>query len=237
MARLTRLTIPGLPHHVALRGNNQQAIFHDAQDYQCLLALLPSLLVQYKVALHSYVLLPNAIYLLATPADATGLGKLMQGLGRSYVRYFNQRMGRTGTLWEGRYRSNVLQPEPYLLNVMCFHDLLPVSHALVLSAKDYEWSSHRHYVGQQTQRFLTMAPLFWKLADTPFGREAAYQAVVEAGIGQSMTGRIQQCLSGGWALGSESFIAQLTATIERRVQPGKPGRPRKIPQFDSEQGD
>lgn len=232
MARLTRLTIPGLPHHVALRGNNQQNIFQDAQDYHVLLALLPSLLVQYKIALHSYVLLPNAIYWLLTPSDALGLGKFMQGIGRSYVRYFNQRYSRSGTLWEGRYRSNVLQPEPYVLNVMCFHDLLPVSKSLVNAAKEYEWSSHGHYVGLQSQRLITVPPLFWKLADTPFGREAAYQAVVEAGIGQTMTAHIQQCLVGGWALGSDTFIAQLSSTIERRVQPGKAGRPRKAPKFD-----
>ena len=227
MARLPRLIVPGLPHHVALRGNNSQTIFADTQDYEAFLQMLPTVLGQHTVALHSYVLLSNALYLLLTPPDTLALGKLMQGLGRSYVRYFNQCYARTGTLWEGRFRSTVVQPSPYVLGVMTFQDILPVRQGLAASAVDYAWSSHRHYVGQESRRFLTAHPLFWQLADTPFGREAAYKAVVDAGIGSTMTEQIQQSVMGGWVLGSDSFVQELGLKTSRRLEKRKAGRPRK----------
>lgn len=227
MARLSRLIIPGLPHHVALRGNNMQTIFSDAEDYEAFLQFLPSVLGQHKLVLHSYVLLPNELYMLVTPSDAKALGRLMQGLGRSYVRYFNHRHGRSGTLWEGRFRSTVVQPSPFVLGVMTFHDLLPVRQGLAVEPRDYAWSSHRHYIGMNNQRFLTAHPLFWALADTPFGREAAYQSVVEAGIGSTMTEQIQQSVLSGWVLGGDSFLQELSMRTGRRLQPSKPGRPRK----------
>src|SRR4051794_22312806 len=107
MARLARLTLPGYPHHVIQRGNNRQLIFASDDDRRQLLQLLEVHAKELGVAVHSYVLMDNHFHLLATPKDAVGLPKLMQAVGRRYVRTFNDTYGRTGTLWEGRYKSTL----------------------------------------------------------------------------------------------------------------------------------
>jgi REP element-mobilizing transposase RayT len=126
MARLPRLTLPGYPHHVIQRGNNRQAIFASTADYQVLLDLLRDNAQKFGVAIHAYVLMSNHFHLLATPQTADGLPQMMQAVGRSYVRTFNNAQGRTGTLWEGRYRSTLIQSERYLLACMVYIDLNPV---------------------------------------------------------------------------------------------------------------
>ncbi|RMX08079.1 transposase [Corticibacter populi] len=228
MARLPRLTIPGMPHHVVLRGNNLQPIFLQPGDYQSFLDVLAEQLRQNSgLALHAYALLENRLHLLVTPADERSLSRFMQGLGRQYVRLFNQTHQRSGTLWEGRFRSGVLQPSPYVLGVMTYLDWLPVRDGLAQRPADYAWTSHRNFAGLEHSRFLTPHPLYWDLADTPFGREAAYRELVDAGIGSSMLEQIHRSAMGGWALGNERFLQELGEQTQRRLQPGKPGRPRK----------
>jgi len=126
MARLPRLTVPGYPHHIIQRGNNRQAIFASVADFQTLLSLLDENAQKFGVAVHAYVLMDNHFHLLVTPTTADGLPKMMQAVGRRYVRCFNDRQGRTGTLWEGRYRSTVIDTERYLLACMAYIDLNPV---------------------------------------------------------------------------------------------------------------
>ena len=137
MARLPRLTLPGHPHHVIQRGNNRQAIFASAADYQMMLDLLDENARKFKVAIHAYVLMGNHFHLLATPETADGLPQMMQAVGRRYVRYFNDSQKRTGTLWEGRYKSTLIQTERYLLACMAYIDLNPVRAGLVAQARDY----------------------------------------------------------------------------------------------------
>ena len=120
MARLPRLTLADVPHHVIQRGNNRQPIFIDRADHEKLLALLAESATRFGIAMHAYVLMDNHFHLLATPASATGLPQFMQSVGRAYVRYFNDRHGRSGTLWEGRYRSTLIQTERYLLTCMAY---------------------------------------------------------------------------------------------------------------------
>ena len=134
MARLPRLTLPGHLHHVIQRGNNRQPIFQDGEDFHTMLALLADNALQHAVAVHAYVLMDNHFHLLVTPATADGLPKMMQAVGRRYVQYFNRRHARTGTLWEGRYRSTVLQADKYLLPCMVYLDLHPVRLGLAAEA-------------------------------------------------------------------------------------------------------
>lgn len=139
MARLPRLTLPGYPHHVIQRGNNRQPIFVDRQDRETLLGLLAEQARRHGVAVHAYVLMDNHFHLLATPPSADALPQMMQAVGRSYVRQFNNRHGRSGTLWEGRYRGTVLQPS-WLLPTMVFMDDSPVRAGLVQRPADWPWS-------------------------------------------------------------------------------------------------
>ncbi|MCW2603134.1 MAG: transposase [Pseudonocardiales bacterium] len=229
MARLPRLNLPGLPHHVVQRGNNGQPVFAGPTDYALLLAQLLEHSRSLKVALHAYVLLPNQLHLLATPGTADGLPKLMQAVGRRYVRYFNDTHGRTGSLWEGRYRSTVLQPERHLLHSMALIDSAPVQAGLAIAPRDYPWSSHGHYVGLRNDPLITPHPIFWTLGNTPFAREAAYAEMVHTGLGEVERARLADAVLRGWALGDETFVAALGKSTDRRLVKGTPGRPLKRP--------
>ncbi|HVZ42399.1 MAG TPA: transposase [Ramlibacter sp.] len=225
MARLARLTVPGYPHHIIQRGNNRQIIFLDTADYEQMLALLQEHARQTLVAVHAYVLMSNHLHLLATPETAEGIPQLMQSVGRRYVRYFNDRHGRTGTLWEGRYKSTLIQAEQYLLACMVYIDLNPVRAGMVQHAMDYRWSSHLHYVGRRVDRLVTPHPLYWELGNTPFAREAAYSQLVEAGVASDQQRALTDATLSGWALGSPDYVAQLQRRTTRRVMKGQSGRP------------
>lgn len=230
MARLPRLTLPGYPHHVIQRGNNRQPIFMDDADRDMLLSLLTEQARKFAVAVHAYVLMPNHFHLLATPATDDGLPLMMQAVGRSYVRYFNNRHGRSGTLWEGRYRSTVLEAERYLLACMVYMDLNPVRHGLVAQPADFPWSSHAHARGLRNDRAITPHALFWGLGNTPFAREAAYDSLVQAGLSASTTSELTSSALAGWALGDEKFALELQRNTQRRVTKSRAGRPAAVKQ-------
>lgn len=225
MARLPRLTLPGYPHHVIQRGNNRQRIFVDRSDFERMLGLLAECAQKFGVEIHAYVLMDNHFHLLATPATEQALPLMMQALGRSYVRYFNRRHGRTGTLWEGRYRSTLIESERYLLACMAYIDLNPVRAGMVAQAGDWPWSSHAHYVGLRQDRLVTPHALYWALGNTPFAREAAYAELVQAGISAAQQGALTDATLRGWALGEGDFLAEVQKKSPRRVVRSKAGRP------------
>jgi len=225
MARLPRLTLPGFPHHIIQRGNNRQAIFASAADYQTLLDLLDASARKFGVAIHAYVLMANHFHLLATPQSTDALSQMMQAVGRRYVRYFNDSQKRSGTLWEGRYRSTVIQAERYLLPCMAYMDLNPVRAGVVAQARDYPWSSHGHYIGQRTDKLITPHSLVWELGNTPFAREAAYAERVREGISPVQQTTLTDAALRGWALGDPEFVAELQKITQRRVTKSTAGRP------------
>ncbi len=225
MARLPRLTLPGYPHHVIQRGNNRQPIFARTVDYQRLLDLLDDNARQFEVAIHAYVLMSNHFHLLVTPQTRDGLPQMMQAVGRRYVRYFNDSQQRSGTLWEGRYRSTLIQTDRYLLACMAYIDLNPVRAGLVAQAADYPWSSHGHYIGRRADKLVTPHPLVWELGNTPFAREAAYAELVQAGVNPVHQTALTQATLSGWALGEPDFVADLQKRTQRRVVKGQAGRP------------
>lgn len=229
MARQPRLSLAGYPHHIIQRGNNRQVIFMDVADRQFCLELLEVHSKQFGVAIHSYVLMDNHVHLLATPGVADALPGMMQAVGRRYVRYFNDRHGRTGTLWDGRYKSTLVQSESYLLTCMAYLDLNPVRAGLVVQPSDYAWSSHGHYIGQRQDKLITPHPLVWELGNTPFAREAAYAALVQGGLVHREQTAITDSVLYGWALGDSEFVANLQKKTPRRLVKGQAGRPKSVP--------
>ena len=225
MARLPRLTLPGYAHHVIQRGNNRQAIFLRPQDYTTWLQLAAECAHQFKVDIHGYVLMENHFHLLATPESSEGLPKMMQTLGRRYVRYFNDQHGRTGTLWEGRYKSTVIQAATHLLSCMAYMDLNPVRAGLVAAPQDYPWSSYGHYLGHRVDRLITAHSIVWAMGNTPFSRESAYAEIVQRGVDGAAQLALTQSVLGGWALGDLGFVAELQKKTQRRVAKATPGRP------------
>ena len=226
MARLPRLTLPGYPHHVLQRGNNRNEIFRDAADRQYLVGLLKESSRKFGVAIHAYVLMSNHFHLLATPDSDSALPQMMQAVGRSYVRYFNNLHGRTGTLWDGRYRCAILDPAQHLLACMAYMDLNAVRAGVVSEAAAYAWSSHCHYVGQRTDPLISPHPVWWSLGNTPFAREAAYAELVLQGLAPEQQAAFTTSVLGGWTLGNAGFILGLQKQTGRRLQKVRPGRPR-----------
>ncbi|MBC3918446.1 transposase [Undibacterium sp. CY18W] len=228
MARLARLVIPHQQHHVIQRGNAGAMVFIDAEDYAAFLDWLKQAASLFDVAIHAYALLPDHLHLLLTPGDETGLGKMMQWLGRHYVPYFNRKYQRTGTLWQGRYRATVIESAVYFIPCSIYIESNPQRAGLVTDLLDYTWSSYRHHIGLHIDPLITDHSTYWALGNTPFQREAAYRENMEHGLSGQQIMEITQATSKAWMLGSSRFKIEMSKLTERRVEPIKRGRPRKI---------
>ena len=167
----------------------------------------------------------NHFHLLLTPQADKALSKMMQDLGRDYVRYFNKKHTRTGTLWEGRFRSALIQTDRYFLACMVYIDLNPVRAGMVAQALDHPWSSPAHYTGARQDSWLVPHEVYWALGNTPFAREKAYAELVLAGIEESKKQALTSSVLGGWALGEDTFTQNLQPLSKRRVSKSKAGRP------------
>ncbi len=231
MARLPRLVVAGQPHHIIQRGTNRQAVFRGADDYLRMLQLLQEHARQNDVAIHAYVLMGNHFHLLVTPGQGAGMSTMMQGVGRSYVRYFNDSNERIGTLWQGRFKAAVVDSERYLFACMAYIELNPVRAGLVGFPGEYPWSSYRHNIGQQANPLVREHALFWALGNTPFAREAAYREIVDAGIGSDQQEEIIDATLHGWALGGTDGVLAKQSLPRRavRLPKGRPINQRSVP--------
>ncbi len=234
MARLPRLVVPNQPHHIIQRGNDQNTIFRDADDYIAFLRWLREAAKQFNVAIHAYALMPTHLHLLVSPSDSAGLGRMMQWVGRHYVPYFNEKYKRAGTLWQGRYKAVVIDFERYFLLCSRYIELNPVRVGLASAPEDYPWSSFAHHAGIKPDPVITDHPIFWALGNTPFDREASYKALVEQGVSEREVEMLTQATLKGWPLGSENFKALLAKQVGRRVHPAKRGRPRKSQEVEKQ---
>lgn len=226
MARPARLTLPGYPHHVVQRGHNRAPVFEDDEDRRHYLAVLRDVARDARVPVHAYVLMPNHVHLLLTPPDETALSRMMQNLGRRHVVWFNQRHGRSGTLWEGRFRAHVLDPDHYLLSCMRFIELNPQRQALASSLLEYPWSSAAHHLGQLQDPLVSDPPQFWQLGNTPFEREAAWRQWLEQGVSPVEAAQFTTMVQRGGVLGDAAFVARLQSRSASRLTPRPRGRPR-----------
>lgn len=227
MARLPRLVVPFQAHHVICRGVDRQAIFRDSADFLAYLDWLGQAARQFKVAIHAYVLMGNHVHLLLSPSDTSGLGKMMQWIGRHYVPYVNARHGRSGTLFQGRFKAAVIDSEQYFLACSRYIEQNPVRAKLCSEPGEWPWSSYAHHVGQKTDPIITDHPLYWALGNTPFEREAQYQRLLQQSAPQEEIEKMQQTVIKGWPLGSERFTRSLESRTAQRVGPAKRGRPAK----------
>lgn len=210
-----------------------QPAFLADTDYQFMLSELRSLSRRHEVAIHAYTLMPDQFHLLVTPSDARSLSLAMQALGRRYVRDFNRRHGRSGTLWQARFRCTVIDPERFLLPCALFIELGPVRHQRVSEARLYPWSSLLHHLGLQVDPAITEHAAVWKLGNTPFERQAEYRRLSEAGLPESEAARIHNAVEHGWALGDGLFLKELASKTARRLAPLPVGRPRRVPDASS----
>ncbi len=222
MARLPRLALGGHLHLLLQRGRSGHSVFITPQDAQSYLYALRTAADQFGVAVHAYSLSAGDALLLVTPATADALSRMVQSVGRRFVGDYNQRHGGSGSPWEGRFRSTVIDPAHCLLSCLCFVETFGSG---VATAAENSWSSAPHHMGQQPDPLITEHSGFWHLGNTPFEREVAHRQLLARGLSPPQALRIREALLKGWALGEASFVASLGKDTKRRTGPLRRGRP------------
>lgn len=227
MARLKRICPPNISQHIIQRGNNRQICFACVQDFEAYIAWLKQYSEEYNVQVHAWVLMTNHVHLLCTPTSQEGISKLMQSLGRQYVRYFNNTYKRTGTLWEGRFKSCLVDSDNYLLTLYRYIELNPVRAHMVNYPAEYKWSSYQINAIGKPSSLCTAHAVYESLGKTKIERLKVYTQLVNEPLSHSQIEQIRIQTNKGMAIGSEKFKEQITALTGRRVQPTKLGRPIK----------
>ena len=220
------MVIADHPHHLIIRGNNRQDVFLDDGDKRRFRGLLREIMAEAGVAIHGYVLMSNHVHLVVTPGSSVALSAAMQRLGRRYVRYFNDRHLRTGTLWEGRFRAALIQTDRYLLACLRYVENNPARALMVARPADYPWSSHRHHIGLAVDELLSPHPLYWALGNTPFDREQAWLQLFEEGASKEELSRMR-AMTLGRAAAEADFLQSLGQQTGVQLLARPVGRPRK----------
>lgn len=226
MPRLRRFAPIGLPQHIIQRGNDRQACFVDEADYAVYVARLDEASRKYCVDIHAWVLMTNHVHLLVSPRQANGVSAMMQSLGRDYVSWFNQRHERTGTLWEGRFRSCLIDADEYLLRCYRYIELNPVRAGIVADPADYAWSSYRCNALGSHSRLVVPHELYLALGRSSAQRMATYRDLFNVVLEQHQLHDIRRSVNSGRVLGSERFKDACEARLGRRLRPGPRGRPK-----------
>ena len=229
MPRRARILVPGVPVHLIQRGNNRSPCFFADEDYRFYLDRLAEQAARHGCAIHAYCLMTNHVHLLLTPESATSLGGLMKALGQRYVQYINRTYRRSGTLWEGRFRSCLMQDEAYVLGCHRYVEQNPVRAGMVEHPAEYRWSSYRANAQGECDALLTPHALYLAIGRSAPARRAAYRELFRAGLDPGMVDQFRQATNGNFALGGSRFIAEIEQATGRRVTRGKPGRPEKLP--------
>jgi putative transposase len=225
MPRRARLRIPGLPLHVIQRGVNRAACFRDDSDRALYMELLAGAAIAQGCDIHSYVLMGNHVHMLLTPSEAGSASRMMKQLGELYVPQFNERHGRTGTLWEGRFKSAAVDSDSYFLRCHRYIELNPVRAGMALHPRDYRWSSYLANAEGMISPFLTAHPTYNAMAHDDDERRAAYRRFIAGGITVSELHQIRGSINSGVPLGEQGFVADLERKTGRRLFPNKGGRP------------
>jgi putative transposase len=228
MARLPRLCLPGIPQHIIQRGNNRQVSFACDEDFAAYATWLEEYSRKYSVKIHAWVFMTNHVHLLVTPEDERGISDMMQSLGRMYVRYYNSAYRRTGTLWEGRYKSSIIDAENYLLTCMRYIELNPVRAGMVQMPEEYAWSSY-HANGLGKGAKLWSPHLIYKeLGRTVKNRTEAYRELFRHHLESELVGQIRKSVNQGMALGNDRFKAEIERLTGRRASVLKRGPKPKV---------
>jgi putative transposase len=219
--------------HVIQRGNNRQACFFADEDYGLYLDWLKECAGKAGCQIHAYVLMTNHVHLLLSSKSLDGAGVLMKALGQRYVQYVNRTYRRSGSLWEGRFRSCLAQEEAYLLACQRYIELNPVRAGMVEHPAEYRWSSYRVNAQGEASGLVAPHALYLSLAADAQGRLAAYRELFRHELEPGLVDAIRKATNGNYALGDARFGEQIARTLGRRVRPGKPGRPTKGPEPES----
>ena len=231
MPRLGRVVLPNYPHHVVQRGHNKQVVFAEEVDFRYYLKTLEEFKDLYGVQVYGFCLMTNHIHLILQPEEAiAGLGQLMKRLAGRQTRFMNRQESRTGTLWEGRYRSSPIETDAYLLACCRYVELNPVRARMTDDPAAYPWSSYRRHAGLENRLgWLDLDPCYEALGISDDERATCYREFVRSAIPVGELELIREALQRGQLTGTERFIGEVEAIIGRRIENRKQGRPRKEP--------
>jgi putative transposase len=225
MSRLPRFFAPGYPLHIVQRGNNRATTFHCDRDRLFYLELLAKAAAEYGLKVHAYALMSNHVHVLATPLRPDSAARTMQAVGRGYVRWFNLKYERSGTLWEGRYRATIVDTEHYLVICHKYVEFNSVRAHLVGTPDQYRWSSFRANALGTLDPLLTPHPFYIGLGLDGASRQRAYRRLMAEPLDDNQLCTIRAATNGGWALGNEAFLIHIEGATGRRAAPllRKPG--------------
>jgi len=226
MPRPPRLDLAGIPQHVVQRGVDRRPCFVLEIHFQEYLRHLLERAEEHGCQVHAYVLMCNHVHLLATPSEAGGMGRLMQSLGRRYVGFFNLMMERTGTLWEGRFKSCLVDTDSYLLRCYRYIELNPVRAGITAEPGGYRWSSYHCNGLGKSDPLITPHPRYQALGWSQAERCAAYRAIVAQGCERMEADQIRTMTSRQRAFGGTQFQHELEAAHRRPMGAVRRGRPR-----------
>ncbi|MBT8105030.1 MAG: transposase [Woeseiaceae bacterium] len=227
MPRPQRLFVPDIPQHVITRGVDRQPVFYGPADYRLYRELLYEASQEHDCRIHAYVLMTNHVHLLVTPGHARSLALTIQAHGRKYVRRLNLRHGRTGTLWEGRYRACLVQNDLYFLTCQRYVELNPVRAGMVSTPGEYPYSSFAHNAYGSADKLVEPHPCYTSLHSDAAARPRAYRELFRDYLTDEQLKIIRTRTNACSYIGNDRFLAKIESTLGRRVAGGKPGRPKK----------
>jgi len=227
MPRPLRADLPGIAQHVVQRGNDRQPCFFTEADYLCYRSTLREIALREGCMVHAYVLMTNHVHLLLTPHHAGAVARTLQALGRRYVRYVNDTYGRTGTLWEGRYKACLVEDGDYLMQCHRYIELNPLRAAMVGDPREYRWSSHYALAFGDADTLVSPHLAYLGLSTDLSTRQCMYREMVMATVDPEDVEAIRRNLQRQHAYGGDRFRQAIEAQLGRVMGPQKTGRPRK----------
>jgi len=225
MARRARLLFAGVPQHIIQRGNNRQATFFAEEDYRSYLDWLLEAVTKYDCRIYAYVLMTNHVHLLASAERPYDLSRVMQHLGRRFVRYVNHVYRRSGTLWEGRFKASLVDTEAYFLRCCRYIECNPVRAQMVAHPADYRWSSYRFHAYGAPDKLLSAHEQYERLGRSAEQRQHAYRELFHIELDSNELGEIRNTVNRGWPLGGERFKNEIENALQCAARPPKRGRP------------
>jgi putative transposase len=228
MPRMGRVVLPNYPHHIVQRGHNRQVIFAGQEDFEYYLEILGECKEIYQVKIYAYCLMTNHVHLLVQPGnDVQSLGQFMKRVAARMTRYRNHLEGRSGTLWESRYKSSPVQTDQYLLACCRYIELNPVRARMVTEPQAYRWSSYRSRMGEAAWGWLDVDPGYCGLGGTDAERRQRYARFVRDEAPPEEGELIREAVQRGQLTGNDRFVDEVNRIARRRIERRGRGRPRK----------
>ena len=227
MPRRARMYLPGFTYHITQRGNNRNACFFEEENYRIYLRYMKEVLPRYSNRLHAYCLMTNHIHLLISPGHEESISRLMRVVGSRYAHYINSKYKRSGTLWEGRHKSSVVDSEGYLLKCYRYIERNPVAAGMVPQPEHYPWSSYHCNASGIPDALITPHDCYLRLGKRLRYRFDSYRELVSTALASDDIHTIETATSAGLPMGSTKFKEQIERNLGYKVGFTTRGRPKK----------